>query len=106
MLDEILSVLIASYEQMLRMRCFNAEALCRDPTANLDDLREAVAKLEDTERIARRVFGGTHPDTVGIGAAKGEAVRTALKYFERWRRMGWTFELGDSGGWTAVRLDE
>ena len=27
----------------------------------LDDLREAVSMLEDTNRIGRRVFGGTHP---------------------------------------------
>ena len=32
----------------------------------LDDLREAVATLEDTERTARRVFGGTHPIVVDI----------------------------------------
>jgi hypothetical protein len=29
--------------------------------ATLDDLREAVSTLEETERIARRVFGGAHP---------------------------------------------
>ena len=29
--------------------------------ATLDDLREAVTTLEDTERIARRVLGGAHP---------------------------------------------
>ena len=32
-------------------------------TATLDGLREAVATLEDAERIARRVFGGAHPLT-------------------------------------------
>ena len=32
----------------------------------LDDLREGVTTLEDTERTARRVFGGTHPLTMGI----------------------------------------
>ena len=32
----------------------------------LDNLREAVATLEETERIARRVFGGAHPVTTGI----------------------------------------
>ena len=32
-----------------------------DPGATLDDLRESVTTLEDTERIARRVFGGAHP---------------------------------------------
>ena len=29
----------------------------------LDDLREAVATLEDTERTARRVLSGAHPLT-------------------------------------------
>ena len=37
-----------------------------DPAATLDDLREAVTTIEETERIARRVFGGTHPLTVDI----------------------------------------
>ena len=32
----------------------------------LDDLREAVTTLEDGERIARQVLGGTHPLTTGI----------------------------------------
>ena len=35
-------------------------------TAALDDLREAVTTLEETERIARRVLGGAHPLTTGI----------------------------------------
>ena len=35
-----------------------AQALYKDPGATLDDLREAVAELEDTERTARRVLGG------------------------------------------------
>ena len=48
------------------MRGFYGQALCRDDGATLDDLREAVAILEETERIARRVFGGAHPTTTGI----------------------------------------
>jgi hypothetical protein len=32
--------------------------------ATLDDLREAVTTLEDTERTSRRVLGGAHPITV------------------------------------------
>ena len=32
-----------------------------DAGATLNDLREAVTTLEDTERIARRVMGGAHP---------------------------------------------
>ena len=38
-----------------------AEALCWDTAATLDDVREAVTTLEDTERTARRVFGGANP---------------------------------------------
>ena len=33
-------------------------------SATLADLREAVATLEDAERIARRVLGGAHPLTM------------------------------------------
>ena len=42
-------------------------ALYEDDGATLDNLREAVTTLEDTERIARRVLGGPHPTTKGIG---------------------------------------
>ena len=51
---------------MIRMRWVYAIALYQDPGATLDDLREAVASLEETERIARRVLGGAHPLTAGI----------------------------------------
>ena len=37
-----------------------------DPGARLDDLREAVTTLEEIERTARRVLGGTHPTTESI----------------------------------------
>ena len=40
-----------------------AQTLYRDNSATLDDVREAVTTLEETERTARRVFGGTHPTT-------------------------------------------
>ena len=50
----------------LRMRKSYALALYKDPAATLDDLREAVTTLEDTERIARRVLGGAHPLTSAI----------------------------------------
>ena len=45
----------------LRMRWIYAQSLCRADGATLDDVREAVTTLEDAGRIARRVFGGTHP---------------------------------------------
>ena len=48
------------------MRSIYAEALYRDASATLDDFREAVTTLEDTVRVARRVFGGAHPLTTGI----------------------------------------
>ena len=50
----------------LRLRWNYARALFLDDSATLDDLREAVMALEDSERIARRVFGGTHPLTEDI----------------------------------------
>ena len=48
------------------MRWNYAKALYEDPGATLDDLREAVTTLEEIERTARRVLGGTHPITVDI----------------------------------------
>ena len=41
-------------------------ALYLEDRASLDDTREAVETLEETERIARRVLGGAHPTTKGI----------------------------------------
>ena len=43
------------------MREYYAEVLYMDAGATLDDLREAVTTLEETERTARRVLGGAHP---------------------------------------------
>ena len=48
-----------------------------DANATLDDLREAVTTLEETEPIARRVLGGAHPVTRGIENDLREA-RAAL----------------------------
>ena len=59
-------VLGESNEATLRARLIYAMALFDDPGATLDDLREAATTLEDTDRIARRVFGGAHPLTGGI----------------------------------------
>ena len=54
--------------------------------ATLDDLREAVTTLEDTERIARRVLGSAHPIAVGIerrtlraGASRAPRPRDAVR---------------------------
>ena len=43
-----------------------AQGLLENSAATLDDLREAVTTLEETERTRRRVFGGAHPLTTGI----------------------------------------
>ena len=61
----------------LRMRTVYAQSLYLDANAKLDDLHEAVNTFEDAGRIARRVFGGAHPRTVGIEAALRNA-RAAL----------------------------
>ena len=54
-------VLTDSHEITLKIRCQYAMALHDDHSATLDDFREAVTTLEDVVRIARRVFGDTHP---------------------------------------------
>ena len=52
--------------------------LYQDTGATLDDLREAVTTLEDTERTARRVLGGAHPDGIWIEKSLRDA-RAALR---------------------------
>jgi len=71
-------VLGVGHTVTLRLRWICAEALYLDTDATLDDLREAVAALEDVERTARRVFGGAHPLT---GSIEGDVrkARAALR---------------------------
>jgi len=71
-------VLGESHELTLRMRGVYAESLYRDSSATLDDLREAVTTLEETERTARRVLGGAHPTTESVETALRNA-RAALR---------------------------
>ena len=71
-------VLGDSNETTLRLRWCYAEALFRDDGATLGDLREAVTTLEEIQRIARRVLGGTHPITTGI-EDELQKVRAALR---------------------------
>ena len=52
------------------MRWPYARSLYLDPAATLDDLREAVATLDETARTARRVFGGAHPITKALRNAR------------------------------------
>ena len=70
-------VLGESHELTLQMRWNCAGALYTDDRANLDDVREAVTTLEETERTARRVLGAAHPLTGGIEESLREA-RAAL----------------------------
>ena len=60
------------------MRMNYAVALYNDPDAMLDDLREAVTALEESERTARRVLGGAHPLTGWIERNLQDA-RAALR---------------------------
>ena len=59
-------ILGSGHDHTLRMRTIYASALYKDAGATLDDLREAVATLEETTQAARRVLGGAHPLVVLI----------------------------------------
>ena len=50
----------------------------QDPSASLDDLNEAVTRLEDLDRTGRRVLGGANPFTEGVGRELLQA-RAALR---------------------------
>ena len=57
--------------------------------ATLDDLREAVNTLEDTVRVARRIFGGSYPLVTSMQKFSQEA-RAALaieEYLQEARAM-------------------
>ena len=58
-------VLGEGHDLTLAMRWIYAGVLYEDASATLDDLREAVTTLEDTTRIAQRVYGASHPYTTG-----------------------------------------
>ena len=60
----------------LKVRWYYATALYGNPSATLDDLREAVATLEDAERIVRRVLGGAHPVVAQIEQSLQDARAT------------------------------
>ena len=75
-------VLRKNHDLMLMMQWVYARALYMDPAATLDDLREAVTTIEDTERTARRILGGAHPDAVGIETSMQNA-RAKLRAREK-----------------------
>ena len=66
------------HELTLKMRWNYANAVREDDCATRDELREANDTLEDTARIARRVFGGAHPSTGKFESVLRDA-RAALR---------------------------
>ena len=58
----------ASHHITLVMSWNYAVALYEGESSTLDDLRAAVATLEEIGPIARRVLGGAHPLTEGMEA--------------------------------------
>ena len=98
-------VLGPSNEVTLVLRKVYARALYQDPAATLDDLREAVASLEETERIARRVFGREHPRAKGIEQELRKA-RAALRACETPRGDGVEDDDDDEDGWETASSDE
>ena len=63
--------------QILARPTASASAVDGD-VATLDEIREAVTTLEDTDRIARRVLGSAHPLVVAIGRSLKNA-RSVLR---------------------------
>ena len=59
-------VLGDSNQLTLDMRWTCTVALCNDPDATLDDLREGASTLEDAARGTRRVYGSAHPFAKGF----------------------------------------
>ena len=71
-------VLGTSNEIPLRLSWVYADALYTDPNATLDQVREAVMTLEETDSTARRMLGGAHPVATTIGTSLRDA-RDALR---------------------------
>ena len=74
-------VLGENNEITLHLRKVYAQTFYGNPSATLDDLREAVTTLEDAARIARRVLGGAHPTMGGIETSLRKA-RAVLRFRE------------------------
>ena len=89
-------VLGESHEVTLRLRWIYARALFEDVDATLDSgldhLREALTTLEETGRIARRVFGSEHPLATEIRDTSFRAMREGQAAL---RAIGVTPPLGD-----------
>ena len=69
-------VLGPSHEFTFRMIGCYGQALYKDDSATLDDLRKSVTTFEDTARSARRTFGGAHPLATQIEESLQDAQAT------------------------------
>ena len=78
------------------MRWIYAKSLYQDDAATLDELREAVKTLEETERTSRRVLGGAHPHTMGIERSLRNA-RAKLRARETPPPLPWEAHRDDAG---------
>ena len=58
----------------IKSSCTPARDSSMDDSATLDDFREAVTMLENTEPTARRVMGGAHPLTIELDLRRARAV--------------------------------
>ncbi len=71
----------------LLMRCIYASALYRAENASFDDVREAVATLDELARTTRRKFGVAHPIAVTV-AQDLQNVQGKLRKQEELEDMG------------------
>ena len=61
LLPKAVSVLGNQDHDTLILQVLYAEAVYKDAFSSLDEQREVIATLEDCQRIARQVFGASHP---------------------------------------------
>ena len=70
----------------LNLRWYYADALYKDPAPRLDDIREALTMLEETERIARRVLGGASDHDRELSTTTESSSKRAAAAEERTQR--------------------
>ena len=72
-------VLGDTHEYTIRMRWGYARALHNDPSATLENLRDAVETFESVVRLWTRVFGAAHPETPLVQGALEMARKTLAR---------------------------
>jgi hypothetical protein len=99
-------VLGESSDLTLRLRALGA--LCYEPDATLEDLRESVETFEDTTRIARRVMGGGHPflGAMERDLEKSRANLERLRAHERAHEAGKSVVFGEPVAASSLDDDE